>query len=321
MKRHGVKVIEIDGLKDKSLDFSAIGKIKKVIKEIKPDIVHTHASLSARIAAKQYGKCKIIYTKHCDFPISSKYRFWIFRKMNQILNESLTDKIIATSKMAKENLMKQGIHESYIETVLNGVDGLQEIGKEEKEKLRKQYQIADNEITVGYLARIEELKGHRYLVEAANLLRDKPIKFLIMGSGSYEDTAKSLVKEYGLGEKVIFTGFISDVEKMLNIVDIQVNASYLSETTNLALLEGMSLGIPTVATKCGGTSDMIQDFENGILVEKADGKALAEGILKVMENRERWLAMKKKAKEIFIQRYTSQVYAKHIEKIYESMVK
>lgn len=314
-------MIEIDGLKDKSLDIAAIGKIKKVIQEVKPDIVHTHASLSARIAAKQYGKCKIIYTKHCDFPISSKYRFWIVRKINQILNESLTDKIIATSKMAKENLIKQGIHENYIETVLNGVDGLQETKMEEKEKIRKQYQITSDEITVGYLARVEELKGHRYLIEAANELRDKPIKFLIMGSGSYEETAKALVKQYGLEEKVIFTGFISDVEKMLNVIDIQVNASYLSETTNLALLEGMSLGIPTVATKCGGTPDMIQDFENGILVEKADSKALAEGIRKIIDNREKWLEMKEKSKKIFQKRYTSQVYAKQIEKIYESMVK
>ena len=55
--------------------------------------------------------------------------------------------------------------------------------------------IKTEEITVGYLAMIEELKGHRYLIEAAKILEEKPIKFLLMGSGSYEETAKSLVKE------------------------------------------------------------------------------------------------------------------------------
>ena len=195
IEKTGVTVIEIDGLKDKSLDLAAIGKIKKIIQEIKPDIVHTHASLSARIAAKQYGNCKIIYTKHCDFPVSDKFRYKAVQKVNQILNESLTDKIIATSELAKENLMKQGIHEELIETVLNGVDGFQEISDEEKQKLREKYQIKPDEITVGYLARIEELKGHRYLIEAAEKLKNEPIKFLLMGRGSYEEEAKKIVKE------------------------------------------------------------------------------------------------------------------------------
>lgn len=329
----GAKVIEIDGLRDKSLDIPAISKIKKIIKQEKPDIVHTHASLSARIAAKLYGKCKIIYTKHCDFPISSKYKYKIVRKINKIVNETLTDKIISTSELAKENLIKQGLSDNLIEVVLNGVDGFNSISIEEKNKLREKYNIKEDEIVVGYLARIEELKGHKYLIEAAKIIKDSykdkfqndnsqiKFKFLLMGSGSYEEEAKRLVKELGLEDIVIFTGFIKDVEKMLNIIDIQVNASYLSETTNLSLLEGMSLGIPTVATKCGGTPKMIKEWENGLLVEKADSGALAEGILKIIENKDKFEYMQEKSKNIFKERYTSMTNAKNIEKIYESLVR
>ena len=108
---------------------------------------------------------------------------------------------------------------------------------------------------------------------------------------------------------------------MLNIIDIQINASYLSETTNLSLLEGMSLGIPTVATKCGGTTKMIQDWENGLLVEKADSNALAKGIEEVLEDKEKFETMQKRSKIIFQERYTSKIYAQNIERIYESMVK
>lgn len=287
--------------------------------------MHTHASLSARISARFYGKCKIVYTKHCDFPISSKYKYKIVRWINKVLNESLTNKIIATSELAKENLMKQGLSEELIETVLNGVDGYKEISEEEKNTLKEKYNISTDDIVVGYLARVEELKGHKYLIEAANIIKneskDKKFKFLIMGSGSYEEEAKKLVAEMKLAESVIFTGFIKEVEKMLNIVDIQVNASYLSETTNLALLEGMSLGIPTVATKCGGTPKMIQDFENGLLVEKADSRSLAEGLLEVVKDNKKFENMKEKSKEIFKERYTSKINAGNIEKIYESLVK
>ena len=287
--------------------------------------MHTHASLSARIAAKIYGLSRIIYTRHCDFPISSKFKYKFVRKINQILNEGLTDKIIATSELAKENLIKQGIHDELIETVLNGVDGFSEITIEEKNSLREKYNLSENDVTIGYLARVEELKGHKYLIEAAKIIKDrnldKSLKFLIMGSGSYEETAKEMVKNLGLEDIVIFTGFVSEVEKMLNIVDVQINASYLSETTNLALLEGMSLGIPTVATKCGGTPKMITDFENGILVEKANSKALADGIELILKDNEKFKIMQEKSKQIFNERYTSKVYAANIEKIYESMVK
>jgi len=322
----GVKVIEIEGLKDKSLDFGAISKIKKIIKEEEPDIVHTHASLSARIAAKLYGKGKIIYTKHCDFPISAKYKYKSVRAINKLLNESLTDKIIATSELAKENLIKQGLSEDLIETVLNGVDGFKEIPESQKQQLKEEYGIKD-EIVVGYLARIEELKGHKYFIEAAKIIKDamqnskQKFKFLIMGSGSYEETCKQMVKDLDIEDIVVFTGFIKNVGEMLNIVDIQINASYLSETTNLALLEGMSLGIPTVATKCGGTPKMINDFENGVLVEKADSKSLADGIMKVIKDSEKFKVMQENSKKIFNERYTSKVYAGNIEKIYESMVK
>lgn len=316
----GVRVIEIDGLRDKSLDISAIGKIKKILKAEKPDIVHTHASLSARIAAKQYGKCKIIFTKHCDFPISSKFKYKIVRFAFRKINELLTDKIIATSELAKENMVKQGIKPEMIVTVLNAVDGFNEIPREGKEELKKKYGINKDDIVVGYLARIEELKGHKYLIESANILKSSKnkYKFLIMGSGGYEEIAKKLVKDLNLEDMVIFTGFIKNCEEMLNIVDIQVNASYLSETTNLSLLEGMSLGIPTVATKCGGTPKMITDFENGILVEKANSKALADGIEKIISNKEQFEKMKVNSKRIFKEKYTSEKYARNIEDVYKN---
>ena len=317
-------MIELNGLKDKSLDINAIPKIKEIIKKEKPDIVHTHASLSARIAAKICGNCKIVYTRHCDFPISSKYRHKVVRRINGLLNETLANKIIATSELAKENLVKQGIREEYIETILNGVDGCAEISNEEKLKLKQKYGIKQDEIVVGYLARIEELKGHKYLIEAAKIIKEKSkgkFKFLIMGEGSYKKEAEELVKSLDLENEVIFTGFIKNVGEMLNIVDIQVNASYLSETTNLALLEGMSLGIPTVATKCGGTPKMIEEWANGLLVEKADSESLANGILNIVKDTEKFENMKLKSKSIFKERYTSKIYAKNIEKIYEGLVR
>lgn len=323
IEKTGVRVIEIQGLRDKSFDIPAIKNIRKVIEEERPDIVHTHASLSARIAARQYEDCKIVYTRHCDFPISKIYKYKIVRWLNKKINESLTDKVIATSEQAKENLINQGLSEKIITTILNGVNKMPEISEEEKKKIKEKYSIKSDEIVVGYLARVEELKGHKYFIEAAKIVSDKfkgKYKFLIMGNGSYEEEAKRLVKELKLEDTVIFTGFIKNVHEMLNILDIQINASYLSETTNLALLEGMSLGVPTVATKCGGTPKMIDERQNGLLVEKADAQSLAEGIINITSDEDNYQYMKKRSMEIYEERYTSKIYAQNIEKVYESLV-
>ena len=191
-------------------------------------------------------------------------------------------------------------------------------------QIRKRYNIPDDAIVVGILARVEELKGHKYFVEAANILKQKGytnIKYLIMGSGSYEEILKQNVVSLSLQNDIIFTGFIKDVEEMLNIVDIQVNASYISETTCLSLLEGMSLGVPAVATDCGGTSKVIRTGENGILVKKESAEEIANGIMWLLEDEERFKQMKSKCIEIFNKEYTAKRYAQNFEKVYESMVK
>lgn len=323
IEKTNAKIIEIDGLKDKSFDVQAIPKLINLIKREKPNIVHTHASLSARIAAKCCKNVKIVYTKHCVFPPGKKYNYAIVRRANRLVTNLFSDRIIASAEVAKDDLIKQGNDEKRIDVILNGVDGFNVLSDEKKKEVKARYNIQDDDIVIGILARIEELKGHRYFVEAANILKQKGyknIKYLIMGTGSYEEELKQKVMSLGLADDVIFTGFIKNVEEMLNIVDIQVNASYVSETTCLSLLEGMSLGIPAVATNCGGTKMVIRTAQNGVLVEKENAQEIANGIMWLLEDKERFRQMQCNCIDIFNREYTAKRYAQNFEKVYESMV-
>ena len=320
----GVRLIKLNGLKDKSLDIGAIGKLKKIIKEEKPNIVHTHASLSARIAARSLKDCKIIYTRHCDFEPSSKFKYRFIRKLNGKFNAKYADAIIATSEHAKENLIKQGIDENLITTISNGFDGHAKISEEEKNALRQKYNITSDEIVIGYLARIVPLKGHVYLVESARILKEKysdfKFKVLIMGGGEYEDFLKRMVNTYNLQDRVIFTGFVSNTGEMLNIVDVQVNCSHLSETTNLALIEGLSLGIPSVVTNIGGNSQIVEDDVNGYVVPIRDSEKMAESIHLITKDPEKFRKMQIEAQRIFDEKFNSKLFAENIERVYERVV-
>lgn len=317
----GVEVIEVDGIADKSLDTKAIGELKKIFKTEKPDLVHTHASMSARIAARLAG-AKVVYTRHSVFPPSKKISQGVGKVINGAINNYLADGIIAVAEAAKENLTDTGIDEKKIRVILNGVDGLKDKTDTEKAANKERFGVKDGEKVVSIVARLEDIKGHEYYIEAAKMLLDKGInaRFFIAGTGSYEDTLKQKVQELGVGDKVIFTGFISDVDALMSITDIQANASYGTEATSLALLEGMSIGIPAVVSDFGGNPGVIKDGVNGFVVPKQNSKALADGLCKLLSDDALYEKTSKGAVEIFNKTFTAQAMTRNTENYYTEVL-
>ena len=313
----GTEVIEVEGIADKSLDFKAIKELKQVFEKEKPDLVHTHASMSARIAAKRAG-AKVVYTRHSVFPQSKRLTTFPGKQINGLINNYYSDSIIAVAEAAKDNLTETGISEKKIKVILNGVDGLKTVSDDEKALIRRRFGVNDGEKVVSIVARLEDIKGHDYFIEAAKMLKDEGVnaKFFIAGTGSYEEHLKEKVKELGLTDTVIFTGFITDVDKLMSITDIQANASYGTEATSLALLEGMSIGVPAVVSDFGGNPGVIKDGENGFVVAKQNSAALKNGLQKLLQDKDLYEKMSQRSKEIFNATFTSRIMTKNTEDIY-----
>lgn len=317
LKERGARVIEVSGIADKSLDFSAIKKLKKVFSDEKPDLVHTHASMSARVAAKLSG-IKVVYTRHSVFPPSPKISKGIGKVINGAINNFFSDGIIAVAEAAKENLTDTGVSEKKIRVVLNGVQGLTPLDADEKSKIRERFGVG-NSFVISIIARLEDIKGHDYFIEAADKLLSMGIdaKFVIAGTGSYEAHLKEKVKSLGREADIIFTGFISDVDKLMNITDLQCNASFGTEATSLSLLEGMSLGIPAVVSDFGGNPGVIKDGKNGFLFPQKNADKMAEAIYKVYSDKELYNELSCGAKKIFNETFTASAMAGNIEKVYD----
>lgn len=316
-----IPVIEVDGIADKSLDAGAIGELKRIFKAEKPDLVHTHASMSARIAARQAG-AKVIYTRHSVFKPSKKISHGPGKLINGMINNYLADGIIAVAEAAKDNLTDTGVSAKKIRVILNGVDALKETSESEKSQLRERFGVKSGEKVVSIVARLEDIKGHEYFIEAADELIKKGIKarFFIAGTGSYENVLKEKVKAMNLTDNVIFTGFITDVDKLMAITDVQANASYGTEATSLALLEGMSIGIPAVVSDFGGNPGVIKMGRNGIVVPKQNSHALAEGLEKLLTDDELYKKMSAGAREIFNSAFTSKAMTENTENYYKEII-
>lgn len=313
----GIRVIETDGIADKSLDLGAVEELKRIFKTEKPDLVHTHASMSARIAAKLAG-AKIVYTRHSVFPPSKKISRGLGKVINGAVNNFLSDGIIAVAEAAKENLTDTGVSDKKITVILNGVEGLKPADAEEKARIRERFGLEDGEKAVSIVARLEDIKGHDYFIEAADRLLSDGVKakFFIAGTGSYEGHLKAKVREMNRADSIIFTGFIPDVDKLMNITDVQANASFGTEATSLALLEGMSLGIPAVVSDFGGNPGVIKNGENGFIVPKQNASALADGIKKLLEDETLYAELSDGSKRIFAQTFTAAAMTRNTEKLY-----
>ena len=317
----GIGVTEVSGIAEKSLDINSIKALRKIFKEEKPDIVHTHASMSARIAARQAG-AGVIYTRHSVFPQPRKLTTFPGKQINGFINNYYRDGIIAVADAAKDNLTDTGVDAGKIKVILNGVDGLKPVTDEQKCIIHRRFGVEDGEKVISIVARLEDIKGHKYFIEAAEMLVDEGVnaKFIIAGTGSYENELKAMVKRLHLEKSVIFTGFITDVDKLMSITDIQVNASYGTEATSLALLEGMSIGVPAVVSDFGGNPGVIKDGKNGYVVPKQNSAALKKGIERLLCDDERYNIMSAISKEMFNSTFTAEAMTRNTEEFYNEII-
>ena len=318
-----VTVYEVDGMADCSYASQDVKALQALIRRVKPDLVHTHGALSGRIAAKRC-RVPVVYSRHSAFPVPAKLKYPPGRWVNKLLNEHYADHIIAVSPATRDNLTEGGISPKKITVVMNGVAPVAPISDGEKAALRQSLGLGKDVFTFGILARIEDYKGHLYLVYAAKLLKDRGysnFRILVAGTGAFEEEVTRAVTEMGVEDVVQMLGFRSDAAALLNILDVQLNASYGTEATSMALLEGMSLGLPTIASDYGGNPFVITSGQNGLLFPSKDSAALADAMAELMDHPEEVAIMREKALETYQSRFTGEVFARNTEQIYENVLK
>lgn len=314
-----VPVHEIDAMADKSLDRAALAPLRRLVRELNPRLVHTHGSLTGRIAGRLEGR-KVVYTKHCAFPPGGLLATGPGRLANGWLDGRLADGVVAVGPAARKILRASGIPDRRIHEMLNGVAPLPLPTPERRQEARTAFGFGPEDFVVGILARVEEYKGHSTLLDAMERLRDRPVRLLVAGEGGYLEEVRRRAAALPVG-RVVLAGFVREVERALWAMDVQVNASWVSETSSLSLLEGMSLGLPAVVSDCGGNPALIQDGENGLVFPMRDSAALARAIVRLMDRPEERARMGERAREIFQARFTGEIFARNIEQVYLDILK
>ncbi len=312
--RLGTERISIKDLKESSYDKESVKKFKEVFLKENPDVVHTHASLAARMGAKEAKVPVIVNTKHCMEDLSIGF---IKKQARKSMYKKYTDMIIAVSEAVKDSLIEGGCPPGLVRMIYNGVKPLETRSAEEVKKFRESLGFSETDFIAGMAARLEEIKDYDTFINAAEEVKSRgaDIKFVIMGTGSEEERLKALANEKNLSDTLAFAGFVSDMELAMNALDVNALTSK-SEAISLSIVEGMTLGLPAVGTKAGGIPEAIEDKVTGELFDVGDSKALADKLIFLRENPEIRKKYSENAKEISLEKFSPGKMCREIEDLY-----
>lgn len=262
-------------------------RIYSILKSDSFDLVHTHgyfADICGLPTARLLG---IPGISTCHGFISNDRNLKFYNTLDKIALR-LCKKIIAVSDVIRDDLLHVGLDGARIVVMKNAVGNDFEEKDFQRFRLEKRsaLSIDADDFVIGFVGRLSEEKGAKYLIEAASEMksRDMRFKIIIVGDGPERERLSNMIEEMRLGENVFFTGFQKNGEEWFPAFDVFVLPS-LTEGTPMALLEAMSMGIPVIASDVGGVPDVIEDGVNGFLVKPKNVSMLASRIDVVMRNK------------------------------------
>lgn len=273
MQANGLRVVFLD--KQFGFDFGCVKKLKKMIREENPDIIHTHLySLKYAILASLFSKRKIVHTLHS---VASKEATKKDRKFNGIFFRRKKVIPVALSKENQKTVEEEyGIKTEKIPVVFNGVNLENCIIKQDYSK--------KDIFSIICVARFSLPKNHIRLIEAFSKfsLAVSDSKLVLVGDGEYRKEIEKKVRELKLEEKVIFAGLQSNVYPFLADADVfTLSSDY--EGIPMTLIEAMGSGLPIVSTNVGGIPDMLKNGEEALLTDKTCD-ALCEAYIRLYQD-------------------------------------
>lgn len=235
-------------------------------------------------------------------------------------------RVIAISDAVREGLEYGGVDPERIVVVPNPV-ALPDRGDADpagaKARTRKQYGIPDDAVVFGIFGRFVRWKGHReFLLAAAEVIRSVPNAYAMVVGGAADMASgrpaelRGMARELGIENRVVFTGYVSDVTSHYHAVDVVVHCSIEPEPFGLVLIEAMACGVPVIAANRGAPLEIITHGVDGLLVDPECTDLLGLTIRDLLGNTERRRELADRARTMVLRRYDADRYARRLEAIY-----
>lgn len=297
-------------------DYKVIFQLARILKDNKFDVIHIHnwsVYIEAVIAAKISGTRKIIHTVHGPYMkykdnIRAKIKKHIRHTIERFLSIYVTQFVAVSEAIKKYMVNDMHLNPSKIKVIHNGVKGI-DLSKKS---------MPSNSSTIRFVmvGRLATIKNHLLVLQAfKELVPSMDIELTIVGDGPEAMNLMSYVNENDLSQSICFLGFRNDVEDILVDKDVFLLTSHY-EGISIALLESMSLSIPSIATRVGGMSEVVVDGTTGLLIDDNDKAGLILAIKKLVNNPDVIRKMGACAYDLFIKEFNEDTVIKEYALIY-----
>jgi glycosyltransferase involved in cell wall biosynthesis len=314
LRARGYEVVSLGLDVKRTSIWRIVGAVRRRLKAGRPDILHTHLyhpNLYGRLGALGLGLPGVVASVH-----NSYIRVKFHRRVWNFLLAWSTDRVLAVSPRVYRDIRKfDGVPMSRLLLIPNGI-GLTELSTPlSRAEARERLQVSG--LVIGTMSRLEEQKGHAYLLSALPKLRQEidDLVVLIAGEGRLRDRLLQQARDLGVENQVRFLGNRRDVPEIQRALDIFVQPS-LWEGMPLALLKAMGAGLPVVATRVSGCMDAVMDGSNGRLVEPGDAEALARVILELYHHPKERRRLGDAARRTVAERFSCEAMLTRLEALY-----
>lgn len=318
-------------------DVAAYKRIKEIIKEFKPDIVHTHASKAGAVGRLAAIHCKvpvIVHTFHGHVFHSyfGKGKTFFFKSVERYLAQR-SSAIVTISELQKKELTQDfnicDPAKTHVIPLGFDLNRFTENLETKRKEFREKYQINDNEIAIGIIGRLAPVKNHELFIDAIEYVKnntDKKIRAFIIGDGETRKQLEDYIHSKNLkfntvpGERKLFcfTSWIKNADWALAGLDI-VALTSKNEGTPVSLIEAQAAGRLIVTTNVGGTADVVGK-ESGFLTDPNNPEEYKEKLLLAVNEFEN---LNKKAinnRQTVLQKFSYQRLVIDMEKLYRKLL-
>jgi glycosyltransferase involved in cell wall biosynthesis len=264
-----------------------IGRLRRLVAERSIDLVHDHSpyvAIGTRIGLKGGSHPRVVYTEHNVWESYHRATYW-----GNLLTYPRSDHVFAVSSHVQHSIRYPGplrfLPMPPVETLHHGLDPAAVGSWAFSDGVREEFGIPPDAPLVGTVANFRASKGHTILLDAAVQVRRAvpEVRFLLVGHGPLEREIRRRSRDLGLDGTVIFAGAREDAPRLAGAFDVFALSS-VYEGLAIALIEAMALGRPSVVTRVGGLTEVVEHRKHALLVEPGDPKPLADAIVTLLRD-------------------------------------
>jgi len=302
-------------------DYKFLKNITQLVKESRIDLIHSHTwgtDFYGYWASKILG-VPMLATVHNRYYIFGKWT----RRLSYKVLISHVQKIVAVSKDI-QNLLKEDLKllPQKIKLIYNGIDTSKFEKKFDQEKLRKELNLLKEDLILGNVGNLREVKDHYTLILSFSKVSPffPQAKLLIIGEGELKTNLFKLRAELELEDKVLLLGHRDDIPSLLNLMDVFILSSRL-EGCSISILEAMASGKPVIATRVGGNPELVLEGKTGFLVPSAEPEKLAETIIQLLKDEKLRKKMGEEGRKRVMEKFSRESMVKNYEELYSQILR